>query len=96
MHRARLSDLDPIRELPYRPAVKAAAKAGQMAASDQAPRLEIITCFPWGVHRRANAPSSKEPRGGTLACPALTCPFRQDLTREDTYAHIESMVPARE
>ena len=34
-----LGDLDPVRELPYRPAALAAAsKAGQMAASDYASR----------------------------------------------------------
>ncbi len=36
--KARKADVDPVRELPYRPAAKALLReAGQMAASDYAP-----------------------------------------------------------
>lgn len=57
--RARLSDLDPVRELPYWPAAsKLQQQAGQMAASDRrAITPDLTACFPWGVHRRPNAPS---------------------------------------
>jgi len=36
-----MGDLDLIRELPYRPALKGAQQAGQMAASDRASKLQI-------------------------------------------------------
>jgi hypothetical protein len=36
-----MGDLDLIRELPYRPALKGAQQAGQMAASDRASELQI-------------------------------------------------------
>ena len=46
-----MGDLDPIRELPYGPALKGAQQAGQMAASDQASELRNPSCAEGGVHR---------------------------------------------
>jgi len=42
----------PVRELPYGPAASdAASEAGQMAASDYVPNLQMTPCIFRGVHR---------------------------------------------
>ena len=49
-----VSDLDPVRELPYRPAAVFLphSKAGQMTASDHAQqRPNVFPCLEGGVHR---------------------------------------------
>ena len=52
--RARLGEMDPVRELPYRLAalIIAASEAGQMAASDYRVRpIQNIACAKGDVHR---------------------------------------------
>ena len=49
-----LGDLDPVRELPYRPAaaLPVASKAGRMTASDHAQqRPNVFPCLEGGVYR---------------------------------------------
>ena len=71
VRRARLSDLDPVRELPYKPAAKSAQTGRTDGSIRSASILEISACLPWGTHRRANDPRARIVgfSGAAIPCP---------------------------